>query len=78
MYLSKYKMHSFSSSFIGTIFIHHECNNHTTLIIDNNGLESQSVTTVDDFNDLSTDSFKAWILPQAGEHWLASGEHEYK
>ena len=62
----------------GTIFIHHVTHNHTTLMIDNNGLESHSVTTIDDYNDISTDSFKAWALPASGEHWLAGGEHEYK
>ena len=62
----------------GTTFIYHEHHQHTTLIIDNNNLVSESVTTIDDYADLSADSFKAWILPSSGEHWLANEEHEYK
>ena len=62
----------------GTSFIHHLEHLHTTLIIDNNNLVSHSVATIEDYADLSTDSFKAWILPSSGEHWLAGGEHEYK
>ena len=75
----------------GTVFIYHEVEEHTTLYISNNGLKSHRLNTegrldiatedhhvVDDYNDLSKDGFKAWILPSSGEHWLNDKEHYYK
>lgn len=66
------------SLYPGTVFIYHEDHLHTTLLIDNNGLVSSHVTTIADYTNMAQDSFKAWILPASGEHWLASRNHEYR
>jgi hypothetical protein len=31
-----------------------------------------------DYTNLTQDSFKAWILPNAGEHWLANGNFDFQ
>ncbi|CAH1775844.1 unnamed protein product, partial [Owenia fusiformis] len=61
----------------GTVLMFAEAHDHTTLYINNNDLVSHHVDTLDSYSDLSTDSFKAWMLPAAGEHWLAAGNHQY-
>lgn len=62
----------------GTVFIYHEHHQHSTLYINNNLRESNMVTQVADYTDLSTDSFKAWFLPVSGDHWLAQSNHDYR
>ena len=59
------------------MFIYHHHHDHTTLYINNNNLHSHTVTTIDDYTNLATDSFKAWLMPDSGEHWMANRNHEY-
>ena len=61
----------------GTVFLYLEMFNHTTLFIDNDGLMSHYQPEVSDYTDLSTDSFKAWFLPQSGDHYFAKSNHYY-
>ena len=62
----------------GTVVLYHEHHQHTTLYVNNNMRNSKYVYRVHDYNDLSTDSFKAWILPESGDHWLTNGGHNYR
>ena len=62
----------------GTVFLYHQEHQHRTLYVNNNGLESRYVTTISDYNDLSQDSFKAWIHPDAGQHWAALGNFDFR
>ena len=75
----------------GTVFIYHQIEQHTTLYISNNGLVSHRKNNegtndpatgdhhvITDYADLSRDGYKAWILSQSGQHWLAENNHEYK
>ena len=48
----------------GPIFLYHKYHNHSTLYVNNNGLESDHVSLVENYSDLSKDSFKAWILAE--------------
>ncbi|XP_070535283.1 uncharacterized protein [Ptychodera flava] len=61
----------------GTIFAYHMIHDHRTLIIENNDLNSEHVDLIKNYSDISHDSFKAWILPQASEHLFAGGGHDY-
>lgn len=61
----------------GTAFLYHEIHQHSTLYINNNMRTSSQVGMVSDHQDLATDSFKAWILPNAGIHWLANGSFAF-
>jgi hypothetical protein len=55
----------------GTVLLYHQKHDHETLYINNDGLTSD-VGMIADYTDLTQDSFKAWILPNAGKHWLAN------
>ena len=61
----------------GTVLLYHEEHDHEILYINNDGLWSD-VGMIKDYTDLSEDSFKAWILPNAGKHWLAHGNHDFQ
>jgi hypothetical protein len=61
----------------GTVFLYHQDYDHSTLYINNDNLESD-VGMIKDYNDLTEDSFKAWILPNAGKHWLAEGNYDFR
>ena len=61
----------------GTSFFYHLKYNHRTLLLDNAFLESAYVNTIDSYADISSDSFKAWVLPNSGEHHFAGGNHDY-
>jgi hypothetical protein len=80
-YLGDYESHGGSSSVQpggpGTVFLYHQDYDHSTLYINNDNLESD-VGMIKDYNDLTEDSFKAWILPNAGKHWLAEGNYDFR
>ncbi len=61
----------------GTVFLYHEHHKHSTLYINNNQRLSAAVSQVRNYMNLSTDSFKAWFLPESGDHWLAQSNHDY-
>ena len=62
----------------GTVFIYHMLQDHQTLIIDNNGLKPPTEEhIIDDYNDLSGDSCRTWILPQSSRHFFAGGNLSY-
>ncbi|PIK61099.1 hypothetical protein BSL78_01924 [Apostichopus japonicus] len=61
----------------GTVFLYHLIHEHRTLLVDNAHLTSSYVGPIATYSDLSRDSFKAWILPQSGEHHFAGGNHNY-
>ncbi|XP_076091252.1 uncharacterized protein LOC143063127 [Mytilus galloprovincialis] len=61
----------------GTVLLYHVEHDHETLYINNDGLESD-VGMIKDYTDLSEDSFKAWILPNAGQHWLANENYDFQ
>ena len=62
----------------GTTFIYHQHHNHSTLLIDNNHRVSHHVGQVKNYLNLTTDSFKAWFLPDSGDHWIAKHNHDYR
>ena len=62
----------------GPIFIYHQHHQHKTLYINNHMRVAHNVAKVLDYQDLSTDSSKAWILPESGEHGMASNNHSYQ
>ena len=62
----------------GTVFLYHQQNNHSTLYLNNLGRVSTHVQTIRNYTDITRDSFKAWILPDSGRHWLALGDHDYR
>ncbi|XP_038052472.1 uncharacterized protein LOC119725183 [Patiria miniata] len=61
----------------GTVFFYHMGHQHRTLLVENANLDSQHVVKIATHTDISQDSFKAWLLPQSGEHYLAGGDHDY-
>ncbi|XP_071506021.1 uncharacterized protein [Diadema antillarum] len=61
----------------GTVFLYHLVHEHRTLLVDNDFLSSSHVSAVESYADITTDSFKAWVLPQSGEHHFAGGKHDY-
>lgn len=75
-YLGGYKCHGgvaeglAESGGPGTVFLYHKKENHSTLYVNNDKLQSQYVQMITDYSDLKTDSFKAWILPNIVDHWL--------
>ena len=61
----------------GTAFIYHMHHQHSTIYVNNDQLVSHSVAMVTDYLNTSRDSFKAWFLPESGDHWLAKSSHKY-
>ncbi|XP_077861759.1 uncharacterized protein LOC144342564 [Saccoglossus kowalevskii] len=62
----------------GTAFIYHMVYTHRTLIIGNGHLEPRNQHhIIENYNDLTSDGCRTWILPQSGHHFLASGTHDY-
>lgn len=61
----------------GTVFMFHKEYNHTTLYVNNDDLQSAHDAYIKDYNDISSDSFKAWILPKLGEPSLVNWEGEF-
>nr|XP_026694748.1 uncharacterized protein LOC104266654 [Ciona intestinalis] len=55
----------------GTAFVFHAIHHHRTLIVDNDHLTSSRVGKITSYQDTSTDSFKAWIMPDNLGHKLA-------
>lgn len=62
----------------GTVFLYHQEYKHRTLYVNNDNLVSNHVKTIRDYSELSKDSFKAWIHPDAGKHWLALGNFDFR
>ena len=61
----------------GTVFLYHLVHEHRTLLVDNAFRESSMVVPISSYADITSDSFKAWVLPQSGEHHFAGGTHDY-
>ena len=62
----------------GLVFIYHVTHNHSTLYVNNNDLTTtDDVNLIRDYTDLSEDRFKAWVMPQSSDHWLAGGNDNY-
>ncbi|KAK3576661.1 hypothetical protein CHS0354_004945 [Potamilus streckersoni] len=62
----------------GTVFLYHQRENHTTLYINNFMRKSKHVRPIKSYKNISDDSFKAWLMPDAARHWLTSGVHDYR
>lgn len=62
----------------GTIFLYHQEYQHRTLYVNNDGLQTKQDAYIHDYNDISKDTFKAWIFPDAGKHWLALGNFDFR
>ena len=61
----------------GTVFMYHQHHRHSTLYVNNVNRKSKYVKMIHDYINITTDSFKAWMLPTSGEHWMAKANHEY-
>ena len=60
----------------GTTFLYHQGYKHRTLHVDNNK-QKPYVERIANYDDLSQDGCRVWILPVSGNHLLASGTHNY-
>ncbi|KAL4226615.1 hypothetical protein ACF0H5_014598 [Mactra antiquata] len=59
----------------GTVFIYHMIEGHKTLILDNNGQHPRDeYNVISDYNDLTFDSCRTWILPESAYNTLNNGE----
>lgn len=59
----------------GTVFIYHKMENHTTIILDNDGQHPRHEhNIIDDYADLTYDSCRTWILPESGYNTFAGGK----
>ena len=62
----------------GLVFIYNVEENHSTLYINNDNLQTtDDVNLIRDYTDISQDRFKAWIMPTSSDHWLAGGNSAY-
>lgn len=62
----------------GTVFIYNVEEDHSTLYINNDNLETtEDVNLIYNYTDISEDRFKAWILPESSDHWLAGNNDNY-
>lgn len=57
----------------GPMFVYAMEHDHKSIYINNNLRESKYVTMVTDYRNISSDSFKAWVMPDAGSHKFAGG-----
>lgn len=60
----------------GTVFLYHMKERHRTLLI-NNGGQKPLVTKIKDYNDLTRDGCRAWILPQSVIHPFAKSQGDF-
>ena len=60
----------------GTAFFYHLVHTHRTLFVDNGGQHPIS-QVVYDYDDLSKQSCKTWILSSSGEHLFADQSHRF-
>lgn len=62
----------------GTVFIYHKNEEHTTIILDNDGQHPRDkFNIIADYADLSNDSCRTWILPESGYNTFANGKFEF-
>lgn len=63
----------------GPVFIYNIEKNHSTLYINNDNLQTtEEVNLIRNYINTTQDSFKAWILPESSDHWLAGGKSDYR
>lgn len=63
----------------GPVFIYNVKMNHSTLYVNNRmRTTTMEVNLIRNYKDISKDRFKAWILPESSDHWLAGGNDDYK
>ena len=63
----------------GIVFIYNVEKNHSTIYVNNRmRTTTDDVNLIRDYLDLSKDRFKAWILPESSDHWLAGGNDDYR
>ena len=60
----------------GTVFLYHMIHTHRTLLIHNGG-QKPLVSAIADYNDLSEDGCRAWILPQSANHDFAGRGRDF-
>lgn len=60
----------------GTVFLYHMVHEHRTLLI-HNGDQEPLQSAIKDYDDLSQDGCRAWLLPQSGRHHFARGKHDF-
>jgi hypothetical protein len=62
----------------GTVFLYHMQENHTTIILDNDGQHPRDhYNVINDYNDLTYDSCRTWILPESGYNTFANGKFSF-
>ncbi|WAR26294.1 hypothetical protein MAR_011998 [Mya arenaria] len=62
----------------GPVFIYNVAKEHSTLYINNNGLQTPTeVNLIRDYTDISQDRFKAWVMPESSDHRLAGSQSDY-
>ena len=63
----------------GTVFIYHMLEDHQTLIIDNDGKEPyDQYNIIDDYHDLTLDSCRTWIVPEAAYNNFTNGKFSFR
>lgn len=60
----------------GTVFLYHMIYDHRTLLI-NNGKQEPLQSAIENYNDLSQDGCRAWLLPQSGRHRFANRKQNF-
>lgn len=60
----------------GTVFLYHMIHTHRTLMIHNGG-QKPLVSAIKDYNDLTRDGCRAWLLPQSSIHHFAKGQGDF-
>jgi hypothetical protein len=59
----------------GTVFVYHMLENHTTIILDNDGKHPRDkYNVISDYGGLTYDSCRTWILPESGYNKFANGK----
>ncbi|XP_033640829.1 uncharacterized protein LOC117301055 [Asterias rubens] len=62
----------------GTMFFYHTGYKHRTLIVNNIGRgPKEDENVISDYDDLSEDESRAWLLPSSGDHDLAGDQQYY-
>ena len=62
----------------GTVFLYHMLENHTTIILDNDGQHPRDhYNVINDYSDLTYDSCRTWILPESGYNTFANGKFSF-
>ena len=62
----------------GLVFIYNVQEEHSTLYINNNNLQTPTeVNLIRDYTDITQDRFKGWVMPESSDHRLAGTESDY-